>query len=205
MLVPARNPLRAPHWIALALLLGAWAIVGAMLPADAASALDWRPARSHEAWRWFSAVAVHHSALHLGANVLGVIGVALLGSAGELPPRSAVAWFLAWPATHGALLMQPELTYYAGLSGVLHAGVAVAGVHLLWQRRGAQRLIGAALLAALVIKVGVEAPWRAVLVRPAGWDVDIAPAAHAAGALAGAACAALLEMVQAPRLRGGRA
>lgn len=193
------------HWAALALGLALLALAGAVLPASATAWLDWQPTRAHEPWRWFSAALIHHSPLHLGANLLGALGVGLLGWAGGLPRRSSLAWLIAWPATQLGLLAQPALTHYAGLSGVLHAGVAVAGVHLVCCRPGAQRVIGAALLGALALKIGSEAPWRAVLVQPAGWDIAIAPAAHASGALAGAACAALLEALQAVRRRRGTA
>ena len=43
---------------------------------------------------------------------------------------AALAWALAWPLTHLALLAEPALLRYGGLSGVLRAGAAVAAVAL---------------------------------------------------------------------------
>ena len=37
---------------------------------------------------------------------------------------------VAWPLTHLSLLARPEVMHYGGLSGVLHAGVAVAALGL---------------------------------------------------------------------------
>jgi rhomboid family GlyGly-CTERM serine protease len=182
----ALDPLGPPGraWTALAALLGAGALCAWALPAGL---LDWQPARAaREPWRLFSAAFVHWSALHLGANLLGCLLVGALGRAAALPAAAALAWLAAWPLTHLALLAQPALAHYGGLSGVLHAGVAVAALWLLVHHRGRPRAVGAALLAGLALKVVLEDPLGAPLARPAGWDIAIAPLAHASGALAGA-------------------
>ena len=85
--------------------------------------------------------------------------------------------------------MQPTLAHYGGLSGVLHAGVAVAAVGLILRSHGMPRAIGAAIAAGLLAKILLEAPWAGPLTRPRGWDIAVAPLAHAAGALAGWVCA----------------
>lgn len=172
-------------WVVLAALLALGALLAWWAPAPS---LDWQPgAVAREPWRAFSAAFVHWSALHLGANLLGSGLVAALGRTAGLPARAALAWAVAWPLTHLALLAQPALAHYGGLSGVLHAGVAVAGWWLLLRQRGRPRAIGAALVAGLAIKVALEDPFGAPLVHAAGWDIAIAPLAHAAGALAGSA------------------
>jgi len=120
--------------------------------------------------------------------------VAALGFVAGVPRRSALAWFVAWPLTHLALLARPDLTHYAGLSGVLHAGVAVVAVHLIATARGVRRAIGLALLGGLALKVASETPWAAEALRhPAGWDIAVAPFAHASGLVAGALASALVE------------
>ena len=83
------------------------------------------------------------------------------------------------------LLARPDLAHYGGLSGVLHAGVAAAALYLIVATRGPRQFIGVALLAALSIKVLGEAPWGDALRSPVGWDIDVAPAAHASGLVAG--------------------
>jgi len=136
---------------------------------------------------------VHFSELHLAANLAGCVLVAALGLAARVPTRCVVAWALAWPALHLGLWVQPALTHYGGLSGVLHAGVAVVAVHLLWRPSRAQRHIGALVLAGLAIKLMSEEPWAGAISRPAGWDVAVAPLAHVSGVVAGSVIAGLAE------------
>jgi rhomboid family GlyGly-CTERM serine protease len=173
--------------------LNAWALLAALLAVTAGiawfaprEALDWQPAlAAHEPWRVLTAALVHWSALHLGANLLGALVVAAFGWTARLPTAAALAWLAAWPLTQLGLLLRPDLAHYGGLSGVLHAGVAIAALWLAFERRW----LGVAVLAGLVIKVLLEAPWGPPLRDIAGWDIRIAPLAHATGAVAGAACA----------------
>jgi hypothetical protein len=72
---------------------------------------------------------------------------------------------------------------------VLHAGVAVAGWWLAVTARGRTRAIGLAVLAGLALKLVLEDPFGAPLARPVGWDIALAPLAHATGALAGSVAA----------------
>ena len=99
--------------------------------------------------------------------------------------------------------MQPALAHYGGLSGVLHAGVAVVAVHLLATGPRAQRSIALAILGGLVLKIAIEAPWAQVLRHPAGWDIAVAPLAHATGAIAGALCSAVAEGLARRRKKAG--
>ena len=181
-LIPAALP-----WAA----LGALAAGGALLAQTLDPALlRWQPELAlAQPWRSVSAAWVHFSPLHLGANLLGTALVAALGIAAGCGRRAALAWALAWPITHIALLAQPALQQYGGLSGVLHAGVAVAGWQLLRGDHGRRRAIGAALLAGLLAKLLLEAPWQGPLRQVPGWDIAIAPLAHASGAAAGWLCA----------------
>ncbi len=170
-------------WLALTALLAGGALMAWWLPAVW---LDWQPAlAASEPWRWWTAAFVHWSPLHLAANLLGCALVGALGAVGRVPTRVALAWCAAWPATHIALLLQPALAHYGGLSGVLHAGVAVAATHLLCAGHGRRRAIAAAVLAGLAVKIALEAPWGPPLRHPADWDIAIAPLAHATGAAAG--------------------
>ena len=178
-------------WVALAALLGAGALAGWFVPA---AVWDWQPALAFtEPWRSWTAAFVHWSPLHLGANGLGLALVAALGVVAQAPLRMALAWFIAWPLLHLGLLLQPALLHYGGLSGVLHAGVAVAALQLLLAERGRRRAIAAALLAGLAVKIGLETPWGPPLRHPADWDIAIAPLAHATGAAVGALLAFLLH------------
>jgi len=176
-----------------------WATSGALLAAGALIAwwlptawLDWQPALAFsQPWRWWTAAFVHWSEQHLAANLGAAAVVTAFGVMGRLPTSAAVTWLAAWPLTHGALLVQPALAHYGGLSGVLHAGVAVAVLFLVVRGERRQRQIAGMVLAGLIVKLLLEAPWGEPLRHAAGWDIALAPIGHASGALAGLLCAAL--------------
>ena len=182
----------------------AWAAVAGGLAGGALLAwwwpavlLDWQPALAVEQpWRWWTAAWVHWSASHLAANLAAVAVVAVFGVFGRLPASAALAWFAAWPLTQGLLLFQPALVHYGGLSGVLHAGVAVAVVHLIARGERQQRWVAGWVLAGLLVKLALEAPWGEPLRRSADWDIALAPIGHATGAVAGLACALALLFVR---------
>lgn len=174
------------------MLLAAWPLWQLVWPRQT---LDWQPAlAAAQPWRWFTAAAVHYSALHLAANLAGLALVGALGAAARVPLQAVAAWALAWPLTHLALWIEPALLHYGGLSGVLHAGVAVTAADLLFNggRRTADpaaaprdRWIGGAILAVLFVKLALETPWGEPLRRVDGWDIAVAPLAHACGTAAG--------------------
>lgn len=196
---PRASPAGVAAWLLLAALVALPAVPAALRPGSDAL-LDWQPGLwASEFWRCWSAAWVHYSRLHLSANLAGAALVAALGWAVRVPPRAALAWAMAWPLTHLALLAEPQLLHYGGLSGVLHAGTAVAAVTLAKRAGRGERRLGWAIAGVLVVKLASEAPWRAPLVWPAGWDIAVAPLAHAAGAVAGALLAAWL--VPQPRMR----
>lgn len=184
--MPARS---GASWLALSALLAAGALTGyAVEP----RAWDWQPVLVwREPWRWWTAAFVHLSLGHLAANLVGVAVVGFFGMMAPCNRRDAAAWAAAWPLTHLMLMAQPALAHYAGLSGVLHAGVGVAAFGLVVRGRGHPRLIGAAVLAGACIKVLLERPWAGAVQHWPGWEIPIAPLAHAAGLAAGLACAAV--------------
>lgn len=194
---PAPAEPAAPRWWwRLAAAWGGAALLAWWLPAPL---LDWQPALAlREPWRAFTGAFVHWSALHLGANLAGLTVVAALGLAARLPRRAAWAWAAAWPLTQTGLLLQPALAHYGGLSGVLHAGVAVAVVWLMVDANGPRRRIGVALGLGLLAKLALEEPWGAPLRQGGGWDIATAPLAHATGAAAGVLCAALARALRRP-------
>ncbi len=190
--------------------LGAAAVFFAAAPdapafAAMSAAIDWQPALVwREPWRAWSAAGLHFSGLHLAANLAGAVLVGALGGIARLPRRTALAWFVAWPLAQLGLLARPDLLHYGGLSGVLHAGVAVAALYLIVRTRGSRRRIGIGLLLALAAKVLSETPWGAPLRHPAGWDIAVAPFAHASGLVAGLLAAAVAEALHGRTLTIGR-
>jgi len=156
---------------------------------------DWQPQFAlSQPWRLWTAAFVHLSAQHLQANVLGCVVVAAFGIAAGLPRQATWAWLAAWPLTHAALALQPLLLHYAGLSGVLHAGVAIAALHLVWRERGRHRAIGWAVFAGLALKLSLEQPWAGPTQVVSGWDIRIAPLAHLSGAASGLLCGAIAHL-----------
>ncbi len=172
--------------LASALLAGASLLVFWLGPPQ-----QWALAAGPEPWRLLSAGAAHWTALHLAGNLVGLGLIAWLGRRAGLPARAAAAWLLAGPLTHLLLALHPQLPPYAGLSGLLHAGVAVAALALL-QRTGPDRRIGAAIGLGLLVKVLLEQPWGPLL-RPGDWWGGASlPLAHAYGAAAGLTMGLLL-------------
>ena len=180
------------QWLALtALLMMGSLLVWQIDPARWA----WRPELAFsQPWRAWSAAFVHYSGLHLAANLAGALLVGALGWAAHVPARSVVAWAVAWPLTQFGLLIQPALLQYGGLSGVLHAGVAVASIHLLFEGMRTQRRVAGATLLIVLLKVLSETPWAGPLSHPAGWDIAVAPMAHASGLVAGVLTAAAAQL-----------
>ena len=182
-------------WALLAMALAGAALCTAALgwiEPGADALLDWQQALAwQQPWRWWTAAFVHLGALHLLANVLGCGVLAMAGVSARLPLRAAAAWALAWPLSHLALLASPELQRYAGLSGVLHAGVAVLAVELIVARRGRDRRVGLALATGLALKLLLEQAWVTPVSVGGAWPFPVATFAHLTGVAAGAACAAL--------------
>lgn len=180
-------------------LMGAVAVA---LLATAASAfpdllqLD-RAALVHgEFWRLWTGHLVHASPDHL---VFDVGAACLLFVALGKPLRSAL--HLAWLApviSAGLLVALPELDFYYGLSGLLHAW-AVAGAAEAWRReRGARSHLAAAFCLGTVAKAAYET-WTGNPTCSDGMDMGgpVVFAAHLVGALTGLA----LSMAVALRRR----
>ena len=147
-----------------------------------------------EPWRWWTSAGVHVSAAHLWANVAGLVAVLIWGTVARLPLRSALAWFIAWPMSVLLLPLDASWVRAVGLSGVLHAGVAVAALHLALDHRGAARLIGMLVWSGLVVKVLVEnLAGVAPLAGAPGWSVSTA--LHASGVVAGTLATLLLRVI----------
>ncbi len=188
---------RGRLWLACAALLAAGALLGRYLPA---TALEWRPGvASAQPWRWWTAAFVHWTPMHLAANLAGLAAVAALGRVAHVRGMLALAWVASWPLVHLSLWLRPDLAHYGGLSGVLHAGVAVAAIYIVRRGRGLIAGVGWMLIAGLATKVLLEEPWGPSLRLVVGQEIAVAPLAHAAGAFWGAVCALLALARDAPR------
>ncbi|WAC74483.1 rhombosortase [Roseateles sp. SL47] len=182
-------------WVLMALGLAACSLLVWGEPEAWQNALVWRPEVAWaQPWRAFTSAWIHWSPQHLVANLAGCAVVGLLGVTARLGHAEALAWALAWPLTQFGLLWEPQLARFGGLSGVLHAGVAVAAVSLLRAPRahGRARVIGLLITIGLIVKVIGEQPLAEPPLRHwDGWNIAIAPLAHLTGALSGALMAVM--------------
>lgn len=179
-------------WRLLSVLLGVLAMLGWGIEPGT---LDWQRALLlTQPWRLFSAVGVHYSPAHLLLNLAGLAAVAALGAVARIDSASAWAWVAAWPLTQLGLLLDPDLAHYGGLSGVLHAGVAIVAIHLLRGAASRERGIGAAILLGLVLKVGLEFPWSPPALHPA-LQIMVTPLAHLSGLVAGLVCGGAMQLL----------
>lgn len=174
-------------WTAVALLLG----LPALLPSPPMSdgwLLHPSAGLAQDPLDFWTCAWLHANTRHLAANLGGLALILGLGWFLKLPLRAALAWGLAWPLTHLALLLDPRLESYYGLSGVLHAGLSIIATTLILQPNADARWMrpyGALLLAGILAKCWLENPhWQALLPRP-GLDMNAAPMSHWAGALVG--------------------
>lgn len=172
-------------WPALCLLLAG----GALSAWRLGNPVDWEWWRDFaaEPATWWTAAFVHRSLAHGLANLLALGALAVLGVALQVPRAQAWAWAAAWPLSTLALLLFPQIARYAGLSGVLHAGLAVLVVHCAFTR--AHRAWAGLLGAGLAAKLLAEAAWSRPLVFEPEWGFAVATGAHLTGALAGLVCA----------------
>ena len=162
--------------------------------------LEWRAADAwRQPWRAWTGALVHYSPQHLAANLAGCAVVAAFGMAARLPTRALLAAAAAWPLTQVLLLWAPSLSRYGGLSGLLHAAVAVAAVALVVGGAKRQRWIGAAVWLGLLAKVLLEAPWTGAVQTVPGWDIPVAVAAHASGLVSGSFMMGLVALYAATR------
>jgi rhomboid family GlyGly-CTERM serine protease len=186
-------------WRAVAGVFGACSLVTWMLVQLGLSGthLDWQPGLwLTQPWRLYTSAWVHYSPMHLGGNLLALALVAWLGIAARIHRNATLAWLMSMPLCHLALLAQPEVLHYGGLSGISHAGVAVVVSWLLLHGRPVQRRIAALLGLGLVAKIWSESPGAEGLRMVAGWDIAVVPWAHASGAVAGVLCVLLTSTAQ---------
>lgn len=179
--------------------LGAAALIASLAGGDASPALRYERTGilAGEWWRLASGHLVHLGLSHL---LLNLAGLALIGWV-FAPGLRARDWLVAlagsWlAASSGFLLLEPQLRWYVGLSGLLHG--LLLGAALL--DRGLPLRLRLIVIAAVIVKLLWE-QWAGALpltAEAAGGPVVVD--AHLYGGLGGLAAAALwrLRARQAP-------
>ncbi|HSW33865.1 MAG TPA: rhombosortase [Steroidobacteraceae bacterium] len=163
-----------------ALLLAIYFVVPGAAPAwryDRAAILD------GEAWRLVTGHLLHADVHHLGWNVFGVLLVWFL-FARDYTPRQWLAILLASTAvtSAGFLLLEPELEWYVGFSGVLHGCMAAGLVAWLRSTRDPLTWLVAGLFAA---KLAWEHFQGALPFTAGTLSLPVVHEAHTYGAIGG--------------------
>ncbi len=155
------------------------------LGADALPALRYERAAvlAGQAWRLVTGHVVHAGLVHLGWNLLGVLIVAFL-FAGEYSWRQwLVILGVSTAATDlGFLLLEPQLDWYVGFSGVLHGLMAAGLVAWLRTSRDAVTWIVTGLFAAKLAWEHFAGP---LPFTAASLDLPVIHEAHTYGAIGG--------------------
>lgn len=134
-------------------------------------------------WTLWTSAWVHLGTPHLIGNQLALGALTAFGWMARPRLSAAVAWMLCWPLVQASLQLWPHIGYAVGLSGLLHAGVAVMAMHLVLGSLPIPKAgrWGGLLLAGLVVKLLLEQAWA----RPVAWDesnqMSVVLAAHLAG------------------------
>lgn len=142
-----------------------------------------------EYWRLFTAHFVHGSWLHLGLNCAGLGLIAALFPHHYSPRQWLLIGLVSLVAIDlGFVFWEPQLTWYVGLSGVLHGALAAGAIS--WWRYEAKRLA----LALSVIFVG-KLLWEQLHgALPLSGGLAVVVDAHLYGALGGVIAGTILWM-----------
>jgi rhomboid family GlyGly-CTERM serine protease len=135
---------------------------------------------SGQYWRLLTAHLVHGSVRHLLLNLAGLGLIATLFSR----DFRALQWIWIWAVSTlaidvGFVWFEPQLTWYVGLSGVLH-GLLAAGAIVWW--RSEPTPLAAALSVILIGKLAWEQTHGAL---PLSGDLPVVVNAHLYGAIGG--------------------
>jgi rhomboid family GlyGly-CTERM serine protease len=141
-------------------------------------------------WMLWTASLVHLSFAHLLVNLGALLVLALLGVVVQARWPAMLSVLLAWPMGTLALAWWPQVGWYAGMSGLLTAMLAVLCVHAALQ--AGTRIVAAVLAVALLGKLLSEQAWSQPMAFEPLWGFNVVNAAHLTGALAGLACAMVL-------------
>jgi rhomboid family GlyGly-CTERM serine protease len=155
------------------------------------------PVLDGELWRFFTANFIHLGWSHWALNMTGLALVFILvGKQFTAWQWLVVSLGSALGVSLGLFVLNPQLSWYVGFSGVLH-GLLVAGTLAdIVHHRGHQRGFGVLLLACVVGKLAWE---QSVGSLPGSAAIAGAPVvvdAHLYGAVAGFVCGGIVLLVQ---------
>lgn len=149
---------------------------------------------AREPWRLLTGHLVHLSFLHALLNCVALLLIdrlfadrlrsrELFGILGVAPLLISIAFWL----------VLPDLQWYRGLSGVLHALYFAGCVLWIAQTAGRARWLPIAALVGGTLKVLIEQPWDSSFPVHEVLRVAVVPQSHLIGAIVGAAAGLLLR------------
>ena len=162
-----------------------------------AKGLAWHPDTwARDPWTWWTASLVHLTWGHLGANLLGLGAVAVLGYAVGAGWLAIGALLLAWPLCNLSLSLWPEPMGCSGLSGLLHAATAIlwSFVAINFKATLVNRYLGLILFGGVALKLVLEQPWAKPMVFDPDFGFEVIQASHLSGALVGLVCGLSLAL-----------
>lgn len=171
-------------WLVLCALHGVMSMLAWWARGDVVNALTWQAEGwTDKPWTLWTSSWVHMNTPHLIGNQVALGALTALAWVVRPTMACAVAWLLAWPLLQLSLWLWPQIGYAVGLSGLLHAGLAVAAAQLLLGRIAvpqAQRW-GILLALGLLLKLLLEKAWSYPVVWDAGNNMSVVQAAHLGG------------------------
>lgn len=157
---------------------------------------------AREPWRLFTGHFVHLGFVHA---LLNCVALVLLGRlfADRLKPPVFFGILAAAPVLISLLFLAtlPELHWYRGLSGALHALFFAGCVVWIGTTAGRARWLPVAALIGGTVKVLFEQPWDGSFPVHEVLRVAVVPQAHLIGAIVGTATGLLLRMRQQGKQR----
>lgn len=138
-------------------------------------------------WSLWTSAWVHMNTQHLISNQLAVGALAAMAWVLRPGLRASLAWLVTWPLIPLVLPYWSHIGYYAGLSGLVHAAVAVVGVYLVAGRANVPmaRRWGLMLLGGLWVKLLIERGWHWPVVWSDNLGISVVQASHLVGAVFG--------------------
>lgn len=192
--------MRAKLWLSLCLLHAVASMLVWWAGAPAAKWLTWRADDWwHQPWTLWTTPWVHINTPHLIGNQLAVGALAAMAWLVRPNALASAAWLLAWPTVALVLPLWPHIGYAVGLSGIIHAAVAVVAVHLLLCQDPlvpSSRRWGGLLALGLGAKLALEQGWHWPVVWSNSADMSVVQAAHLTGGVAGAVFSTVLVVGQ---------
>lgn len=195
-----RPPPASRWWLWLCVLHGMASMLVWWAGEPASHFLTWRAGESwSRPWTWWTTAWVHLHTPHLIGNQMTIGAFAAWAWLVRPDRLTALTWCAAWPVSTLTLNVWPQIGYCVGLSGVLHAGIAIMGLFMLRGRfrRGSERVWGWLLLTGLGLKLFSEQGWHSPVVWDSAANLSVVRAVHFTGALSGVVMALLMMMAYA--------